>query len=133
MHVPTRLLLVEDEQHLRDALARLLARSGYTVFAVASGAEAMRLSAEHPDIAVVVTDIRLPDMYGRRIAKRVADARGDSAVPLAVVYMSGNPAEVAEGGALLASERFLAKPIELDDLLASIADVLAATSVQRPA
>jgi CheY-like chemotaxis protein len=117
------LLLVEDESHLRDAMARVLSHAGYTVLAAASGADALRLGAERPDIAVIVTDIRLPDMYGRRLASRVVSERGASAPPVGVVYVSGNAHETEDDGALSPNERFLAKPFEFEDLLACIAQV----------
>jgi CheY-like chemotaxis protein len=117
------LLLVEDESHLRDAMARVLAHAGYTVLAAASGADALRLGAERPDISVIVTDIRLPDMYGRRLASRVTSERGASAPPVGVVYVSGNAQEFGDEGGLLPNERFLAKPFEFEDLLACIAQV----------
>ena len=119
----TTLLLVEDETHLRDALRQLLERAGYTVLAAANGGEALRLGAERPEIAVMVTDIRLPDMSGRRLAGRVTSERGEAARALGVVYVSGNAHETADDGALLPNERFLAKPFEFDDLLACVAQV----------
>ena len=125
MPTSTTLLLVEDENSLREAVSRLLGRAGYTVLAAANGTEALRFADERADIAVLVTDIRLPDMYGRRLAQRVAEVRDDSATPLGVVFVSGNATEVVDGTPLSPRERFLAKPFELADLLASIEDVLA--------
>lgn len=121
----TTLLLVEDETSLREAVSRLLAKAGYTVLAAASGTEALRFADERTDIAVLVTDIRLPDMYGRRLAQRVAEVRDDSATPLGIVFVSGNATEVVDGVPLAPRERFLAKPFDLADLLACIEDVLA--------
>ena len=118
------ILLVEDEPHLRAAVAQVLGMSGYAVLAAGSGEEALRLAADRPEIAAIVTDIRLPDMYGRRLAHRVEEVRGRTAAPLGVVYVSGNAAEVADAGALAERERFLAKPFDFPDLLALVEAVL---------
>lgn len=119
------ILLVEDEPPIREVVGQVLASSGYAVLAAGTGEEALRLAGERPEIDAIITDIRLPDMYGRRLTQRVSEVRGLAAAPLGVVYMSGNVDEVADDGPLSRRERFLAKPFEFTELLELLRQVLA--------
>ena len=120
----TTVLLVEDEDPLREAVSRLLGKAGYRVLTAATGDQALAVAESCPDFGVLVTDIRLPDMYGRRLAQRINEARDGKARPIGIVYVSGNSEEVGDELALAAHERFLAKPFDLEELLVSIQEVL---------
>ena len=73
------ILLVEDEDVVRDLTRRVLERQGYTVLACADGAAAIALAeAERPPIDLLLTDVVMPGMRGYEVAKRVAGhAAGD--------------------------------------------------------
>lgn len=118
------ILLVEDERHLREAVTRLLVSEGHEVVSAATGEEALLLASRLPEIALLVTDIRLPDMYGRRLAGRLIEARAESWPAPPVLYMSGHPAEMALETPLTGSERFLQKPFEFADFLALVRQLL---------
>lgn len=118
------ILLVEDEPHIREAVSRLLTASGYRVHAASRGEEALALARDTPDIALLVTDIRLPDMYGRRLVERLVERRTAGAPLLPVLYMSGHPAEISMDAPPAAHERFLQKPFEFDDLLDKVGQLL---------
>ena len=107
-------------------MRRVLERAGHAVVTAASGGEALALAARTPDIALLVTDIRLPDMYGRRLVDRLAETRPAGSPPLRVLYVSGNPAEAGMNAPLSHRERFLGKPFEFEDLLALTRELLRA-------
>ena len=117
------LLLVEDERNLRDVMSTVLRRAGYVVLEASSGTEAMEAVTAYSDIDVLVADIRLPDMYGRRLGERIAEARSPAAPALGILYVSGNPHETTQGAPLAPNERFLAKPFEFEDMLAVLAEI----------
>lgn len=117
------LLLVEDERNLRDVMSTVLRGAGYIVLEASSGTEALGAVAAYPEIDALVTDIRLPDMYGRRLAERIAEARSPAAPTLGILYVSGNPHETTQGAPLAPNERFLAKPFEFGDMLAVLAEI----------
>ena len=119
------ILLVEDEPHIREAVSRLLAAAGFRTVVASHGEEALDLAARAPEICLVVTDIRLPDMYGRRLAERLVEARPAVPPRLPFIYMSGHPAEIALDAPPSAHERFLQKPFELEDLLTLVRQLLA--------
>ena len=80
------ILVVEDEGPVRSLVARVLAREGYSVLQAASGAEALkRVSEFEGPIDLVLTDVVMPGMDGRDLARSVTGSRPDARV----VLMSG--------------------------------------------
>lgn len=120
------ILLVEDEPNLRKVIQRVLTASGYRVLAAGRGEEALDLAAGEPGIDLIVSDIRLPDMYGRRLAERLGETRSEAGGKphLPVLYISGHPAETATGTPLAEHERFLHKPFEIEDLIKVVRHLL---------
>ena len=111
-----RVLLVEDRAHLRALLARTLA-GAFEVDEAPDGTSALALLAAH-DYAVVVSDVRLPDIGGERILE--AARRRDP--PPEVVMMTAFAEVPAAVAALRAGAYdYLAKPFEPDDLARVVA------------
>jgi CheY-like chemotaxis protein len=102
------ILIVEDEQSLLNLTGRILQSAGYTVLEAASGAEALRIVATHPDrIHLVLTDVVMPGMGGRELASRLADANPD----IRVVFTSGyTDDDVLRQGVRKDPSRFISKP-----------------------
>jgi DNA-binding response OmpR family regulator len=120
-HQPT-VLLVEDDEFTRLGLAEVLAREGYLVLTAPTGHDAVGVveSAAEP-IDVVVLDVHLPDVSGVDLCARLRELAPD----LAVVVCSGE-AEPQEVARLLelGVRRYFQKPIEPDELLATVEAVL---------
>jgi signal transduction histidine kinase len=115
-------LVVEDEEAIREVTARILARSGFAVLTAAGGAEAIRAVEEHPGaIDLLLTDVVMPHMTG----KEVAEALTTRIAGLRVLYMSGyaHPALTSQG-TLDAGVTLIEKPFSEPQLLAKIRDVL---------
>jgi two-component system, cell cycle sensor histidine kinase and response regulator CckA len=100
-------LVVEDAEALRELTTRLLERQGYTVIAAASAAEARRLFEWNPSIAVVLTDVVMPECSGPKLASQLAERRSG----FKVIYMSGYTDEaISHHGVLMPGIAFLHKP-----------------------
>lgn len=115
-------LLVEDEEDLRDLISTFLKDSGYTVLEARDGTEALRIAEQHlGPIHLLVTDMVMPKMGGQELAKRLTAHRPD----LHVLYVSGyseyNPGEQSspDQGAF-----FLQKPFTRDALVQQAREVL---------
>jgi signal transduction histidine kinase/CheY-like chemotaxis protein len=79
-------LVVEDEEALREVTERIFTRNGYRVITAANGADALALVARHDgEIHLLVTDVVMPQMLGKEVAERVREPRPD----IEVLYMSG--------------------------------------------
>ena len=80
------ILVVEDEDELREVTTRILANAGYHVVAAAKGPKAIEIARNHDgQIHLVVTDIVMPHMLGTEVAERIRVIRPDARV----LYMSG--------------------------------------------
>lgn len=109
-------MIVEDDVRLRALIARGLEREGFEVEAVGTGEEALRsLDALEPE--VVVLDIRLPDVDGRRVCEELR-RRGER-VP--VIFLSGHDALPDRlAGFRAGGDDYLAKPFMMDELVARL-------------
>jgi len=121
---PERILLVEDEPNVRRIARRILERNGYTVLEAANGTEALRLLERRREpIALVLTDLVMPEMGGRELAARLRSVSPTSRV----LFMSGYTEDavlrqsVMEPGAI-----FLDKPFTFDTLIRKVREALAA-------
>jgi len=114
----TRLLVVDDELSILEALQDILSLEGYDVVTAYNGAEGLRRIAElRPDL--VLLDLMMPVMDGREMLRRVREDPGLKGLP--VVIMSAGRIPDAERRAASAT---LAKPFDLDHLLQTLAQQL---------
>ncbi|MBK9739109.1 MAG: response regulator [Actinobacteria bacterium] len=108
-------LLVEDDERLRRALALTLRARGYTVTDVATGREALA-EASHRKLDAIVLDLGLPDLDGLEVIRRV---RESSALP--IVVLSARRDESDKVQALDAgADDYMTKPFGVDELLARL-------------
>jgi PAS domain S-box-containing protein len=115
-------LLVEDEAPVRQMASRVLQEYGYRVIEAKDGQEALRL-LERSDgrIRMLVTDVVMPEMDGRELARR-AEALSPG---LPVLYMSGyTDDEIVRRGLLEAGQPFLQKPFNPETLGGQVARML---------
>ena len=117
-------LLVEDEEALRQLVRMGLERHGYTVLEAANGEEAVAVCERHPGrIDLVVSDVVMPQLGGVAIVQRMAALRPGARVLL----LSGYTDAVARHGVGELQTPFLHKPFTLAALLYKIREVLDAT------
>ncbi len=110
-------LVVEDEDTVRSVTRRTLEASGLRVLEVASGSEALRRIEEHPEIAVVLTDVVMPQMSGVELAAAAAALRPE----LPLVLMSGY-FELQRRSDV--PWRLIQKPFSTDALVATVQEAL---------
>jgi CheY-like chemotaxis protein len=121
-----RLLIVDDEVAIVEALQDVLVSEGYDVHTAFNGAEGLqRLGELRPDL--VLLDMMMPVMDGRELLHRMRQDEGFKNIP--VIVMSAG--RISEEERRLSS-RFLAKPFELDVLLATIAEEIEKAAHQVP-
>jgi len=115
-------LLVEDEESLRDMVARILTRHGYHVRVATTARHALEQASDlDQPIHLLLTDVVMPSMLGREVAARAHAIRPD----LRVLYMSGYAHEMLDTqGTLEPGVDLLEKPFTEDDLLSRVRGVL---------
>lgn len=108
------ILVIEDEEGVRDFTCSALRRRGYQVLEASGGEDALRILADTetlPDL--VLTDVIMPEMSGPEILKAICEAHG----PIKALYMSGYSDEVIHTrGRPDSNIPILSKPVDLDTL-----------------
>jgi DNA-binding response OmpR family regulator len=116
-HQPT-VLVVEDDEMIRDAMTRILVREGYHALTAESGRDALGfLRAPLSPIDVVILDVHLPDVSGIDLCARIREVHPK--LPIVVCTGEAEPAEAARL-LELGVQRYFRKPVTIDELLASV-------------
>jgi YesN/AraC family two-component response regulator len=119
-----RILIIDDDFHVRDMLERLLRRAGYDSQLAENGVEALKMHRENP-VDLVITDIIMPEKEGIEI---ISEFRRDyPSVKLIAISGGGRigPANYLKMAKLLGAERTFAKPVDTSQLLSAIEELLA--------
>ncbi len=126
-----RVLIVEDDVIVRELLHEVLSEAGYEVATVANPAEAIALSERDPGrMDLMVTDVIMPGMDGRKLAAQLAPARPE----MAVLFISGYPQQaISHNGDLEAGLAFIQKPFTPEALLRRVRQMLSEPRVLRAA
>ncbi|HEX9294371.1 MAG TPA: response regulator [Polyangiaceae bacterium] len=96
----TEILVVDDDDDTREALAELLHDSGYRTSTAKSGHEALtRLGLSHPDLLLI--DLVMPDMDGRDLLREIQRTAEFERLPAIVMTAWPRPIELPEGVLLL--------------------------------
>jgi signal transduction histidine kinase len=121
----TSILILDDRAPDRDFLAILLRRAGYSVLEAATGPDALEVArAEQPDL--VITDILMPAMNGYEFVRRLRTDPATDAIP--VIFCTANyvEGEIKKLAAACGVSKFIAKPADLETILATVGEVLGA-------
>jgi two-component system, cell cycle sensor histidine kinase and response regulator CckA len=115
-------LVVEDQEGIRDIVRETLRRNGYQVLIAVDGDEALQMASAYPDpIHLLVTDLVMPNIGGRELAHRLTPLRPE----MKVLFMSGYSEHSAlEIEATSQSASVLQKPFSLDALARNVRRVL---------
>ncbi|MEZ5656668.1 MAG: response regulator [Sphingobium sp.] len=110
-----RILLAEDDEAMRQYLARALERSGYEVVSVDRGTEALPL-LENDRFDLLLTDIVMPEMDGIELAQHVAKVAPETRV----MFITGFAAVTLKAGKAVPQAKVLSKPFHLRDLVLEV-------------
>jgi signal transduction histidine kinase/CheY-like chemotaxis protein len=115
------ILVVEDDDRVRQMSVDALRELGYTVIQAGNGDQAIERLTGHPNIALLFTDIVMPGMTGRQLADRALEIRPD----LKVLYTTGYTRNaIVHNGVVDYGVSFLAKPFSIAALAVKIREVL---------
>src|SRR6266436_1546449 len=117
------ILIAEDDHTVRQVLRDALHLSGYKILEAANGRDGWELFQQHQhDIQLVITDVLMPKMNGRKLALLINTIRPT----VRIIYISGHPTDAItdRGGVLLEGVDFLEKPFTNADVIRKVRDVL---------
>ena len=118
--MPQRVLVVDDEQIIRESLSFILRKEGYVVDEAPNGKDALRKQQEQA-YDVVVTDIEMPEMRGVELLERI---RQGSPETLVVIITAFGSIETAVAALRSGAADYVLKPINFDDLLHRVKKLL---------
>ncbi len=115
-------LLVEDNEEVRNLAVAILKREGYTVLVAESGREALAVLDSHKaTVRLLLTDVVMPEINGKELYRRVSE----SCPNIKALYMSGYTDNViAHHGVLDKGVHFIQKPFSVKALAEKVRDVL---------
>jgi len=113
MPVSPRILIVDDEEHIRKILTIMLSKKGYQTETAASGREALELAGQKP-FDVVITDLRMPGMDGLELLRRLKELDADLTIIIITAFSTVETAiEAMKQGAY----DYISKPFREDEIL----------------
>lgn len=116
----TKILLVEDDKDVREALSTLLEHAGYCVIPAQNGKEALEQLNRGPSL--IILDIMLPDISGYEISTKI---RSDCRCNVPILFLSAlDTLSDKERGFLAGGDDYLTKPFDSNELLLRVAALL---------
>jgi signal transduction histidine kinase/ActR/RegA family two-component response regulator len=121
-----KILLVDDDPHVSAAARRALERAGYMVLTASNGVEGLRVATDQNGaLDLLITDLVMPEMGGRELARRVVAEQAG----IRVLFTSGYTAQAMNQQAILQpGDAFLGKPFTPDALLRRVDEVMRAVT-----
>ena len=115
-------LLVEDEESVRELVRETLKSKGYVVMEAADGVSGMKVAESHKGkIDILITDVVMPGMSGRELAQRITAVRQT----IKVLFLSGYTEDaIIHEGVLEPGTAFLQKPFSAEELTRKVRTVL---------
>jgi CheY-like chemotaxis protein len=120
-------LVVDDDPDILDAICDILEAEGYGVSRARHGLEALeQVDSSRPD--VILLDLMMPVMDGVAFSQALRQRPRVSDIPIVVISADGNPQRATAVGAV----GYLAKPFDIDALLAQVAGITHGDDERRP-
>ncbi|HNW34939.1 MAG TPA: sigma-54 dependent transcriptional regulator, partial [Candidatus Ozemobacteraceae bacterium] len=126
MTMSSKILVVDDEHSVRWAFEKALKKAGYDVFLAETGAKGLAIfESVHPDLTLL--DIRMPEMDGLQVLKKIRESYPDAQVIVMTAYTD---METTVSAMKLGAYDFLSKPFNIDECLLLIGRGLNARTVK---
>ena len=126
-----KILVVDDEQNIRKAMATVLEREGYAIFEARDGKEALHsVLVDKPDL--ILLDIMLPTMNGYDVTIKLRDDDRTKDIPIIMVTAKGQVSDRIHGLDLGADD-YITKPFDLRELTARVNAMFRRRAAERPA
>ncbi|HSS97752.1 MAG TPA: response regulator [Terriglobales bacterium] len=127
----TTILTVDDNEAIRYSLVRTLRDAGYQVLEAKTGAEALELASNLPDL--ITLDVNLPDIDGFKVCQSIKSNPATNHIPVLHVSSTFVEPEYRAQGLKGGADGYLAEPIDRAELLATVGALLRLKQAERDA
>jgi two-component system cell cycle sensor histidine kinase/response regulator CckA len=118
---PATILVIDDDPAMRTILSFSLTAFGYLVLVAGDGEEALQITRDHPEIRLIMLDVVMPGLSGKKLAEQLKTNLPESSV----LFCSGHPAAVMSRYDIdLRFEHFLQKPCRPPELKQKVEELL---------
>lgn len=117
------ILLVEDDPQVRTALSMLLKRDGHHCIQASNGRLALEVLEDNPDVALIVTDLNMPELSGAQLIDQVRETDKHSQIPILAIS-GGTTKEHASKRLTDGPSRLVLKPVSRTLLLSEVQSLL---------
>ncbi len=116
------ILVIEDEQHVRQLVSRLLEKNGYSVDTASDGLDGLRKLEElEPDL--IIADVMMPNLDGLMFTKALKNRRETRSIPIIFLTAKSDPLSMIEG-INVGAKFYITKPFQIEDVLSKVNKVL---------
>ena len=123
-----KILIVDDEEHIRELIKYNLEKEDYKIFCAEDGIEALEIAREKKP-TLILLDVMLPQMDGYDVCKEIRKDNSISSTPIIMITAKGEELDKVLGLELGADD-YITKPFSIRELIARIKAVLRRTSKQ---
>jgi signal transduction histidine kinase len=128
---PLTVLNVNDREGARYLITQMLRREGFQVVEAASGTEALALAPTMPDL--VVLDVRLPDLDGHEVCRRLKASAATAVIPVLETSAAAVRTEDRVLGLESGADAYLVQPFEAQELVATARALIRMRAAERQA
>jgi two-component system, NtrC family, response regulator PilR len=127
LHSPPHILIVDDDQSVRDVLAIVFRKEGYRIDEAINAGDALK-KLKNCEFDLIVSDIKMPDLSGIELLKKVKSIHPEMPFVLITAFASANDAVEAMK---LGAADYITKPFDLDELRVTMDKILRKTSSEH--
>lgn len=110
-----KILIVEDEDGTRWGISKMIELMGHTAIGCSNGRRALETITDNQDIALVITDVQMPEMDGRELVQRLRSSDESCKIPIIIFSGVVGPKEISDI-LKLGATAFLPKPVKALDI-----------------
>ncbi|MHB0939169.1 MAG: response regulator transcription factor [Armatimonadota bacterium] len=122
-----RILVVDDEEDIRNLVAVMLKADGYQVVLASTGKDALQALEGEP-IDLIVLDVMMPGMDGWEVCRQIKGNSRTKDIPVVFLTVRQQPLDRIIGTEVLHASGYIYKPFEREELLSTINECLTATA-----
>lgn len=114
-----KVLIVDDSKTIRQQVSFTLTKGGFSVVEAEDGKDGITKLGANPDVAMIISDVNMPNMNGIEMVEAIKNAGQHGAVPIVMLTTEGS-SELIERAKAAGAKGWLVKPFKPDQLIAAV-------------